>query len=117
MYFCIFKINFFEFNHNLKTTDIRKIAKYIANSRKLNKRKRIVVITRAEKPIVYCIGNKVNEIATADIPLEDIMDTSCAGDAFVGGFLAQYLKNECIEKCIDCGNWAAGLVIQRHGTF
>jgi sugar/nucleoside kinase (ribokinase family) len=63
------------------------------------------------------LGNKVNEIPVADVAPEKILDTSCAGDAFVGGFLAQYLKNESIEKCIDCGNWAAGLIIQRHGNI
>lgn len=48
---------------------------------------------------------------------EKIIDTSSAGDAFVGGFLAQFIKNEPIEKCIDCGIWASGLIIQRSGIF
>ena len=48
---------------------------------------------------------------------EKIIDTSSAGDAFVGGFLAQFIKNEPIEKCIDCGIWASGLIIQRSGII
>lgn len=27
---------------------------------------------------------------------------------FKGGFLAQYVKNESLGKCIDCGIWASG---------
>ena len=95
---------------------MKKIVKYISNAAKKNvKRKRLVVITRAEKPVVYCVGNLVDEIAVPEIAADKIIDTSCAGDAFVGGFIAQYLKNESIQKCIDCGIWAAGQIIQRHG--
>ncbi|CAN0215318.1 unnamed protein product, partial [Hapterophycus canaliculatus] len=40
------------------------------------------------------------------------------GDAFVGGFLAQLVKNESIEKCVDAGHWASGVVVQHAGcTF
>lgn len=51
------------------------------------------------------------------IEAEKIVDTSSAGDAFVGGFLAQYVKNEPIEKAIKCGIWASGLIIQRFGKL
>jgi adenosine kinase len=51
------------------------------------------------------------------IEAEKIVDTSSAGDAFVGGFLAQYVKNESIEKAIKCGIWASGLIIQRFGKL
>ena len=61
-------------------------------------------------------GNRLNEIPVKKIDLDKIIDTSSAGDAFVGGFLAQYIKNEPIEKCVDCGIWASGLIIQRWGN-
>ena len=49
---------------------------------------------------------------------DKIVDTNGAGDAFVGGFLAQYAKGESLEKCIDCGIWSSTLIIQRSGcTF
>jgi adenosine kinase len=36
----------------------------------------------------------------------------------VGGFLAQLVKNESLEKAVDCGIWSSGLIIQRSGcTF
>ena len=66
---------------------MKKLVKLISSLRKLNtKRKRIVVITRAEKPVIYCDGNKVNEIDVPRISSSKIIDTSCAGDAFVGKY-------------------------------
>ena len=63
-------------------------------------------------------ANKIGEMAVPKVEPEKIVDTSSAGDAFVGGFLAQFVKSEPIEKCLDCGIWASGLIIQRHGcTF
>ena len=80
------------------------------------------------------------------IDTDKIVDTSGAGDAFVGGnveytksysilslhnrefilsfnayiyrlgYLAQFIRNEQIEKCIDCGIWASGIIIQRSGS-
>jgi sugar/nucleoside kinase (ribokinase family) len=61
---------------------MKKLVKLISGLRKLSKRKRIVVITRAEKPVVYCDGNRVDEVEVSLIP--NPIDTSCAGDAFVG---------------------------------
>ena len=50
--------------------------------------------------------------------LLQIVDTNGAGDAFVGGFLAQLAKNKSIEDCVKCGIWAATEIIQRSGcTF
>ncbi len=49
------------------------------------------------------------------VPSEKIVDTNGAGDAFVGGFLAQYIQGEPLDVCIRCGLWIAEIVIQRHG--
>ncbi len=46
---------------------------------------------------------------------EKIVDTNGAGDAFVGGFMAQYIRNRPLEACVRCGIWLAGIVIQQHG--
>ena len=85
---------------------------------KLNEKKRIVIITQGHNPIVLTIGDEVKHISVLSIPAEKIVDTNGAGDAFVGGFLAQYAKGESLEKCIDCGIWSSALIIQRSGcTF
>ncbi len=97
--------------------DVHQIVDLIANCRRANKkRKRLVIITRAEKPIIYSFGSKVIEIPVPAIEPEKIVDTSGAGDAFVGGFLAKFVRSEPINKCIECGIWASGLIIQRVGS-
>jgi adenosine kinase len=61
-----------------------------------------------------------------------IVDTNGAGDAFVGGFLAQLAKEgarddyqpgtseikdrAALERCIKCGQWLACQVVQRSGA-
>ena len=32
-----------------------------------------------------------------------------------GGFLAQLVKKQSIDKCVDCGIWASGIIIQCSG--
>jgi adenosine kinase len=49
------------------------------------------------------------------VPSDKIVDTNGAGDAFVGAFLAQYIKNEPLEHCVRSGIWLAGIVIQQNG--
>ena len=44
-----------------------------------------------------------------------IIDTNGAGDAFVGGFLAQLARGKSIKECVDCGIWAATEIIQQSG--
>ncbi|CAF0935038.1 unnamed protein product [Brachionus calyciflorus] len=101
-----------------ESTNIEEIAKEISNLPKLNDKKRVVIITQADKPVIYVVGDKVMQIPVPPIEAEKIIDTNGAGDAFVGGFLAQFVQDKDIEKCIDCGVWASGLIIQRSGcTF
>jgi len=102
----------------VETKNIKEIAKNISNLPKLNGRKRIVIITQGQDPVVLAIGDEIKEIPVPAISSEKIIDTNGAGDAFVGGFLSQYVQDKSLEKSIDCGIWVSGLVIQRSGcTF
>jgi adenosine kinase len=103
---------------NKESTDIKEIAKAISNLPKLNEKTRIVVITQGALPVIMVIGDKIAEIPIKKIDADKIVDTNGAGDAFVGGFVAQYIQGKSLEKSIDCGIWASGLVIQQSGcTF
>jgi len=104
---------------NLDTTDVKEIVKHIQKFPKNNDKKRTVIITQGSDPVLYSTdGETVKEIAVPKLPQEKIVDTNGAGDAFVGGFLSQFVKGESLEKCIDCGIWVSGLIIQRSGcTF
>ena len=44
-----------------------------------------------------------------------IVDTNGAGDAFVGGFLAQLANGKSTKEALECAIWAATEIIQVHG--
>ncbi|GMH69433.1 hypothetical protein TL16_g05157 [Triparma laevis f. inornata] len=61
---------------------------------------------------------KVTKYDVTPLGADLLVDTNGAGDAFVGGFLAQLTKGADIAKCVDAGHWAASIIIQRSGcTF
>lgn len=63
-------------------------------------------------------GEEVKEIPGVPLTKEQVVDTNGAGDSFVGGFMAQLLLDQPIEKCVDAGLWLASEVVQRSGcTF
>ncbi|OWF37829.1 adenosine kinase-like isoform X2 [Mizuhopecten yessoensis] len=105
--------------HKFGTEDRKEIAKKMAALPKENKDKpRIVVITQGEDPVIVVKDGEVTEYPVIPIKSKDIIDTNGAGDAFVGGYLAELVKGENEAKCVKCGNYAANIVIQRSGcTF
>lgn len=51
------------------------------------------------------------------IPVENVVDTTSAGDSFNAGFLAGYLQGKPLEICCQQGNQLAGIVIQHKGAI
>lgn len=81
-------------------------------------RKRAVVITCGEKPVIIAHNGKIQNFAVETIERVKIMDTNGAGDAFCGGFLAAMATGNSMDKCIMAGNFAARTIIQNLGcTF
>lgn len=77
---------------------------------------KIVVITDGSKPIKCVYGSqKVLEQKVQTLDPEKIVDTVSAGDAFVAGFLAAYLKNYDIETCLIWAQTAARQIIMQPG--
>ncbi|CAI2177294.1 16981_t:CDS:2 [Funneliformis geosporum] len=89
-----------------ETKDLKEIAKKMAQLPKVNKkRQRIVVITHGEKStIVAEQDGGIKEYPIINIDKKDIVDTNGAGDAFVGGFLSQYVQGKPIDECISAGH-------------
>ena len=57
---------------------------------KVNKnRSRLVVFTQGPNSTIVCQDGKVKEYPVDKLSADQIVDTNAAGDAFVGGFLAQ----------------------------
>ncbi|CAL7941176.1 unnamed protein product [Xylocopa violacea] len=102
--------------NNFQTTDRKEIALKLSQMEKVNKkRQRIVVITQGPDNILVAQDNIVTEFPAVKLPEEKVVDTNGAGDAFVGGFLAQLIQGRNIEVCIKCGIWAATQIVQRSG--
>lgn len=77
---------------------------------------RILVITCGVDPVVISRfdyeTNALDFILKSSCKLikeEEIVDTNGCGDAFVGGFLSQYIQGKSLEKCARAGIWALKL--------
>ena len=68
-----------------------------------------LILQGADSVIVVEKG-VVSEMPVIKLDKEKIVDTNGAGDAFVGGLLAQLAKGAEIKKAIECGLWAAAQV-------
>lgn len=105
-------------SHDLKTTDIPAIAKHLANLPKKNsKRKRTAIVTQGTDPTVVAIQgeDEVRTFPVHAIESKEITDTTGAGDAFAGGFMAGIVKGESLERCVDMGSWLAALSLRELG--
>jgi len=103
-------------SQSLGITDVKEIAKRIAMLPKENGSKsRLVVITQGSDPVVVVSEGEVTEYPVTPLAADQIVDTNGAGDAFVGGFLAQYVQKKPLSVCVSCGVWAATHIIKRSG--
>ncbi|CAG5132040.1 unnamed protein product [Candidula unifasciata] len=101
---------------SLKTTDVKEVAVKIASWEKVNKlRPRTVVITQGCQPSIVVTDGKVTEYPVIPVNEEDIVDSNGAGDAFVGGFLAQLVQGRSLEESIHCANYVANIIMKRTG--
>ncbi|KAF2353685.1 Carbohydrate kinase PfkB, partial [Trinorchestia longiramus] len=70
----------------LGETSVKEIALKIAALPKLNaKRPRTVIITQGADAIIAVVGGVAQEYPVQQLTDEQLVDTNCAGDAFVGG--------------------------------
>jgi len=97
-------------------TDLEKIAIRMARLPKENgKRGRMVIITQGSDPTIVVQEGRISRYPVIHIDPKNIVDTNGAGDAFVGGFLAQLVQGGSIENCIRSANYAANYIIQQSG--
>eukprot|EP00903_Cladosiphon_okamuranus_P010813 g10215.t1 len=100
-------------------TDVATVAlKLAAMPKASGTRARVVVFTQGSESTIVANNGMTTEYKVDMLSKDQLVDTNGAGDAFVGGFLSQLMKNEDIDKCVDAGHWAARVIIQRSGcTF
>lgn len=102
--------------HGLPEDDLKQVALAIAALPSKSKNKRTAVITQGSECTYVAYDGVVKEYAV--VPLEDsaLVDTNGAGDAFVGGFLAQLCQGKSVDEAVAAGHWAARHIIQVSGT-
>ncbi|TMS37652.1 hypothetical protein L596_004540 [Steinernema carpocapsae] len=102
--------------NKFETTCVKEIAKKIASLPKVNKnRKRMVIITQGDEPTIVIENDEVFEFPIIPLQKEQLVDTNGAGDAFAGGFLAEFIRGKPVADAIKCGNFAASTIIQQNG--
>ncbi|XP_037720550.1 adenosine kinase isoform X1 [Drosophila subpulchrella] len=96
--------------------DLREIGKRLVAFDKLNPaRPRIAILTQGCDPVLLFQQDSVQEFPVTKLAVHEIVDTNGAGDAFVGGFLSQFVQGKSLDVCIRCGNYAAGHIIKNPG--
>lgn len=97
--------------------DLKQVALAVAAlPKKDSSRPRTVVFTQGSQSTLVACNGVVTEYAVEALPKEQLVDTNGAGDAFVGGFLAQLVQGKDVEACVKAGHWAARQIIQVSGT-
>lgn len=103
--------------YGFKSTEIPDIARELASQPKASGfRARTVVITQGKDPVIVVCNGKTFSFDVPALSKDKIVDTNGAGDAFVGGFLAAYMKGKELETCCKAGNYCAQLIIQTSGA-
>jgi len=89
-------------------SDLVKIAKDIHR-----KGVKIVLITRGAEPTLLSTESKVYFVPSAKP--KAVVDTTGAGDAFIGAFLTTYIRDEDLLWCACMGSAAASFVVEKYG--
>jgi len=79
----------------------------------LRKDCKLAAITRSEHGSVIVRGEERYDIDAIDI--DEVVDTTGAGDLYASGFLHGYAHGKPLDVCGKLGSLAAGLVIQQIG--
>lgn len=74
-----------------------------------------IIVKQGSLGATVCENGKQTFIPT--VPIENVIDTTSAGDSFNAGFLSGYLQNKPLDVCCQQGNQVAGIVIQHKGAI
>lgn len=73
-----------------------------------------LIVTHGSKGVYYCTGEEVLKVPSIDV--EDVIDTTGAGDTFSGAFAFAVSVRMTLEESINFANVAAGLSIRKKGA-
>lgn len=92
---------------NFGTENLKEIGQKMVDLPKHNSNKRVVILTQGHDPVLLFANGEITEFVVNELNDDEIVDTNGAGDAFVGGFLAQLIQGKPYDVCINCGICAA----------
>lgn len=103
---------------------LNEIAKALAQWKKVKPEKpRTVIVTQGAKSVIVATGSFEGDVEVKEYPVEalaqeEVIDTNGAGDAFVGGFMAQLYQDKPVDECVKAGIALSREVVKRSGcTF
>jgi len=105
---------FAQYNGLDENTSIEDIARAIASLPYHKDTKRTVIITQGADCTIVCQGDRINRYKVKKVA--NVVDTTGAGDSFVGGFLSKLVLGYDEATCVDAGHYAASVVIQAEGA-
>ena len=73
----------------------------------------IIVMTLGREGAICVADGEVTSVSSPDV---EVIDTTCAGDTFIGFFLEAYLQNKSIKECLERGCAAGALAVSRLGA-
>jgi sugar/nucleoside kinase (ribokinase family) len=73
-----------------------------------------LVVTRSEQGAVAMRGGQRSEVPAQ--PVEQVVDTTGAGDLFAAGFLFGHVNNRPVAECLTLGAIAAAEIISHYGA-
>lgn len=74
----------------------------------------VLVSTRSEHGAIAVVNGE--RFATAAVPVDEVIDTTGAGDLFAAGFLTGYIEGQGMESCLKLGAMAAAEIISHYGA-
>jgi len=72
-----------------------------------------VIVTLGENGVFYVDKSQYRLFPSYDV---EVVDTTAAGDSFIGGFVSSYIEDKDVEKAIETGQKTAAICIQRMGA-
>jgi sugar/nucleoside kinase (ribokinase family) len=98
-------------SHEIKS--LYQTASFEAALGAIRKDCKIAAVTRSEEGSIIVRGDET--VLIDAIGIDQLVDTTGAGDLYAAGFLHGYTKGRSLKECGNLGSLAAGLVIQQVG--
>lgn len=99
----------------LNYSSIEAMALELIEDSRRRKFKKTFVITDGSRPVICYSSQEAIKMKPLSIKESEIKDTTAAGDAFIGGFLAGLVTSSPTRKCIELGLYAASCIIKETG--